>query len=162
MSESARTYTVSHVNQTILGGATLIFINPDTDVGIEILRCWIGQEDETAEQIRCALFGQGTTFPTLTAITPRPHLWAAPASKIVAGTAGAAGTCGANASAEGGGAKTAIVQDSFNNLNGYLWLASPEERIIFRAGATSGFGMRIVTTPTTLSGWNFGVTFREI
>lgn len=161
-SSSDRVFTVAGDNQTIIGGATLVFINPDVDVGIEILRCWIGQEaTETSEQQRLNLVTQVTAFPTLTSKSPVPHLLGA-TSRIVGGTAGAAGTSGIDASAEGAGAKTIILSDAFNNLNGWVWLPTPEERIILRPSAASGFGLRLVNTPATLTGWDFGVTFAEI
>lgn len=161
-SSSDRVFTVPGDNITIVGGATLVFINPDTDVGIEILRCWAGQDGtETSEQQRIRLVTQVTAFPTLTSLTPVPHLLGA-VSRIIGGTAGAAGTSGIDASAEGAGAKTVIIADGFNNLNGYLWLATPEERIILRAGASSGFGLQLASTPATLVGWSFGVTFAEL
>ncbi len=158
---NARTYTVSGDDQTIIGGATLVFINPDTDVGIDILRCWVGQDSsEAAEQQRINMVTQVTAFPTLVTATPQPHLLGE-VSKIVGGTAGAAGTCGINASAEGAGAKTIVIPDAVSNLNGFLWVATPEERITLAAAAASGFGLRMATTPTVLTGWSFGVTFRE-
>ncbi len=161
-SSSDRVFTVSGENVTIVGGATLVFINPDSDVGIEILRCWIGQDGtETAEQQRVALETQVSGFPTLTSVGPVPHLLGA-TSLIVGATNGAVGTSGIDASAEGAGAKTEIIVDNFNNLNGYLWLATPEERIILRASASSGFGLQLQSTPTTLTGWSFGVTFAEL
>ena len=163
MSESDRTFTVPGADITIIGGATLVFINPDTDVGIEILRCWIGKHGTTtSEELEVNLVTQVTAFPTLTTATPRPHLHGAPASLIVSGTAGAAGTCGIDATVEGAGAKTIIVPDGFNTQNGWLYIPTPEERHKIRAAATSGFGMRLVSTPTELTGWSFGVTFREI
>ncbi len=158
-----RVFTVSEAGVTLIGGATLVFINPDTDVGIEILRCWIGQDGtDTTEQQEVNLVTQVSAFPTLTTATPVPHVHGAPASLIVGGTAGAAGTCGTDASAEGAGAKTIILPDGFNNLNGWLYIPTPEERPVLRAAATSGFGLRLASTPTTLTGWHFGVTFREI
>ncbi len=161
-SSSDRVFTVSGENVTIIGGATLVFINPDSDVGIEILRCWIGQDGtETAEQQRVTLHTQVSAFPTLSNVAPAPNLLGA-TSRIIGGTAGAAGTSGIDASDEGAGAKTEIIADTFNNLNGYLWLATPEERITLRASAASGFGLRITSTPTTLTGWSFGVTFAEL
>ena len=162
MSESSRTFTVSGDNITIAGGPTLVFINPDTDVGIEILRAWIAQDStETAEQQRVNLVTQVAAFPTLTTKTPAPHLLGE-TSLIVGGTAGAAGTCGIDATAEGAGSKTIILADSFHNQNGWLYIPTPEERMILRAAASSGFGLVLATTPTTLTGWSFGVTFREI
>ena len=156
------TFTVAGDNITIAGGATLVFINPDTDVGFEVLRAWVAQDATgTAQQQRVRLVTQVTAFPTLTSLTPAPHVLGE-TSRIVGGTAGAAGTSGIDASAEGAGAKSVILADAFNNLTGWLWVPTPEERIVMRPGAASGFGLQLATTPTTLTGWSFGVTFREL
>jgi hypothetical protein len=78
------------------------------------------------------------------------------------GTAGAAGTSGVNASAEGAGAKTVILDDSFNVLNGWLWLPTPRETIVIPASSASGFGLYLPVAPATLTNWAFGVTFAEV
>ncbi len=161
MVHSTRTFTVSGENITIVGNPTLVFINPDTDVGIEILRCWAKQLTTTTEQLRIRFHTQVTVFPTLVSATPAPHELGQ-TSKIVGNTTGAAGTCGINASAEGAGSQSVIVPSTFNNQIGFEWLATPEERIVLRAGASSGFGMRLLSTPTTLNDWHFGVTFAEL
>lgn len=83
-------------------------------------------------------------------------------SLIAGGTAGAAGTCGINASAEGAGAKTVIWDDAFNVVNGYLWVPMPWETIIIPAGSTSGYGLFLPVAPGVLLNWAFGVTFREL
>jgi hypothetical protein len=147
---------------TIIGGATLVFINPDTDVGIEILRCWIGQTGSaTSEQNLASMHTQVTAFPTLTGVAPIPHLLGE-LSRIISGGAGAVGTSGVDASAEGAGAKTVIKARPFNNIVGFEWIATPEEKIILRPNAASGFGLRIVSTPASLVNWSAGVTFREL
>ena len=162
MSENSRTYTVGGSNITIAGGPTLVFINVDSDVGINILRCWAAQDStETNEQQRVNLVTQVTAFPTLTSVEPVAHLFGE-TSRIVGGTAGAAGTCGIDATVEGAGAKTIVVPDAFNNLLGALWVPTPKEIISIRAGEASGFGLVLDTTPSVLTGWSFGVTYEEI
>lgn len=161
---AARVYTVSGANITLANQAvTLVFINPSSTIGIEILRAWASQTGTTTSaQQRVQLNTQVTAFPTLTSATPAKTVLSDGASGITGGTAGAAGTAGINASAEGAGAKSIILSDAFNNLNGYLWLPTPLETIILNAGAASGFGLHLPAAPGTLTGWNFGVTFREI
>lgn len=155
-------YTVSGSTLTIIADAILAFINVDTDYGIEILRCWAGQTGtDTSEQLDIELLTQVSVFPTLITATPVANDLRSAVSKCVGGTAGAAGTCGINASANGAGVKTVVVPDSFNNLNGFLWVPTEKERIIIPAGSSSGFGMRVDGTPVSLAGWTFGVTFEE-
>ena len=161
-----RTFTISGGGITVENTAvTLVFLNPTAapDPNYEILRCWIGQSaNATSAQQRVQLVTQVTAFPTLTSVTPRPHGFGDPtASLIVGGTAGAAGTCGIDASAEGGGAVTVLLEDAFNVLNGWLWVPTPNETIVMAAGSVSGFGLHLPVAPATLTNWAFGITYRE-
>jgi len=159
-----RVFDVSGENVTITGSNTLVFINPPAapGVSIRILRAWASQHGTaTSQQIGIKHVTQVTAFPTLTSATPRPKALHDAASAITGGTTGAAGTCGINASAEGAGTKTTRFADGFNNLNGYLWVPTPAEVIELSCGSASGYGLVLLTTPTTLTGWDFGVTFQE-
>lgn len=160
----ARVYTVSAGGITVANAVvTLAFINPSSTVGIEILRAWVSQSGSTTSaQQRVQLVTQVTSFPTLTSATPKKHVLSDPTSGIVGGTAGAAGTAGVNASGEGAGSKTTILEDTFNVLNGWLYVATPNETIVLNAGAASGFGLYLPVAAGTLTNWQFGVTFREI
>ncbi len=158
-------YSISAGGITIANQAvTLAFINVDTDVVLEILRAWIGYAvNATSEQLRVQLVSQVTAFPTLTTFTPLPHIIGGTASRIIGGTAGAAGTCGINASAEGAGSKTILIEDAFNVLNGYLWVPTEKEGpITLRASGSSGFGLHLPAAPASLTSWSFGITYREL
>lgn len=165
---AGRSYTITGKNLTIIANATLVFINPKASgsgSGFEIIRCWVSQNaNATSAQVGIQLHSQASTFPTLVSATPFPlDQGANIASGIVGGTTGAAGTCGINASAEGAGAQTAFWPDNFNALNGWLYLPVLEERPRFGiAGTAVGFGMKIVGTPGTLTGWTWGVTYAEV
>ena len=159
----AREYSVGGTNITVAGGVTLIFLNPGTTAAIEILRLWVSQSaNATSAQQRIQVERQVTAFPTLTAATPRALKQGDPASVITGGTAGAAGTVGINASAEGAGAKTAIFDDAFNVLNGWLWVPTPAETIILSPSASAGLGLFFPAAPATLTGWSFGMNYREL
>lgn len=160
----SRVYTVSGAGITVANAAvTLAFINPSATQGIEILRAWASQTGvTTTAQQRIQMNTQVSVFPTLTSATPAKLNLTDPTSGIAGGTAGAAGTCGINASAEGAGAKTVLWQDTFNILSGWLWVPTPQETIILNAGASSGFGLHLPVAPATLTGWSFGITYREI
>jgi hypothetical protein len=69
--------------------------------------------------------------------------------------------CGINASAEGAGTKTVKFGDNFNVLNGYLWVALPEEKIIMPAGSASGLGLFLPAAAASLSNWAAGMNFAE-
>jgi hypothetical protein len=156
-------YTVPATNITLANQAvTLIFINPGTTVSLRVLRAWASQAaNATSAQQRVQLNTQVTAFPTVVSQTPSKTTSIDQASQITGGTAGAAGTCGINASAEGAGSKTVIIPDSFNVLNGYLWVATPSEVFNLPAGASAGGGLHFPAAPTTLTNWNAGITFEE-
>ena len=160
----AHEYSVGGAGLTIAGATTLSFINPAAapNVNIEIIRAWAGQSaNATSAQQRVQLETQVTAFPTLTSKTPEKLKRAEAVSIITGGTAGAAGTSGINASAEGAGAKTAIFDDAFNVLNGYLWVPTPNETIVMPAGSASGFGLFFPVAPATLTNWTWGVNIAE-
>lgn len=161
----AREFSVSAAGLTVAGASTLAFLNPAAapNFSIEFLRFWVGQSaNATSAQQRIQLETQVTAFPTLTSATPAKLNKADPnASIIVGGTAGAAGTCGVNASAEGGGAKTAEHDDTFNVLNGWLYVPTPRETKILPAGSLSGLGLFFPVAPATLTNWAGGFTYGE-
>lgn len=159
----AREYIVSGGGLTLANAAvTLVFINPAAAQGFEVLRMWAGQTGTaTSAQQRVQYNTQPTAFPTLVSATPSKTKFNDPTSGITGGTAGAAGTAGINASAEGAGTKANIVSDTFNNLNGYLWVPTPREIISMGAGITSGFGFHLPVAPGSLTNWQFGATFGE-
>ena len=162
----AREFAISAGGITLANQAvTLVFINPPAapNFNIELLRCWIGQSaNATSAQQRVQLVTQVTAYPTLTSATPAKLKRGDPNVSIIAGgTAGAAGTAGINASAEGAGAKTVIQEDAFNVVNGWVWVPTPDERIVIPAGSASGFGLFLPVAAATLTNWAFGVTYRE-
>jgi hypothetical protein len=160
-----REYQISAGGITVAGATTLVFINPAAapSTNVEILRCWVGQTaNATSAQQRIQLVTQVTAFPTLTTFTPAKLKRTDVVSTIVGGTAGAAGTCGINASNEGAGGKTIIQEDAFNVLNGWLWVPTPAETIVIPAGSASGFGLYFPVAPTNTANWAFGVVFRDI
>lgn len=161
-----REFTIAAGGITVAGATTLVFVNPSAapNVNLEFLRFWVGQSaNATSAQQRIQLETQVTAFPTLTSATPSKLKPADPnASVITGGTAGAAGTAGINASAEGAGTKTAVHDDTFNVLNGWLYVPTPPETRIMPAGFASGQGLFFPVAPATLTNWAFGLTFREV
>jgi hypothetical protein len=160
----SREYVLSAGGITLANQAvTLAFVNPGTGQSIEILRAWASQSaNATSAQQRVQTNTQVTAFPTLTSATPGKLKLSDPVSVIVGGTAGAAGTCGINASAEGAGSKTVLMSDAFNVLNGHLWVATPPETYVMNASASAGFGYHFPVAAATLTNWAFGLIFREL
>jgi hypothetical protein len=161
-----REYVISSGGVTLANQAvTLVFLNPAAgpSPAIEIYEAWVSQSaNATSAQQRVQLVTQVTAFPTLTSQAPKTLKLGDPASAITGGTAGAAGTCGVNASAEGAGTKTPIFSDAFNNLNGWLWVPTPNETIVLAAASANGFGLYFPGAPTSLPGWSGGIIFREL
>jgi hypothetical protein len=160
------TYSVTMQNQTIIASSDLVIIHTDSTLAtagsnIEILRAWCSQNaTETSEQLGIMLALQASAFGTYTATTPTPHFIGGKISGITGATTGAEGTAGTDASANAAGTKTPIIYDGFNNLNGWLWVPTPEERIVIPADTAIVLAM--VGTATTLTNWNAGITYKEL
>jgi hypothetical protein len=161
-----REFSVSSGGNTVVGASTLIFVNPATapNPNLEFLRYWVGQSaNATSAQQRIQIETQASAFPTLTAATPTKLKPSDPnASIITGGTAGAAGTSGINASAEGAGTKTDVWDDAFNVLNGWLHVPTPAETRIMPASFVQGLGLFFPVAPATLTNWAFGLVYREV
>lgn len=159
-------YTVEMQNQTIIASADLVNIHTDSTTAtggsnIVILRAWVSQgATEVSEQLGVQICLQASTFGTFTSATPRPHFIGGRVSGIVGGTSGAEGTAGVDASTNGAGTKTPIISDAFNNLNGWYWIPTPEERIIVPADTSITLAM--IGTATTLTNWYAGITYMEL
>ena len=120
-----REFITSGGAQTLTNGTTtLVFLNPAAapNFNIAILRNWAGYSaNATSGQTPVRLFSQVTAFPSLVAATPAKVKRADPnASILVGSTTGAAGTSGINATTDGAGSQTTILDDAFNVLNGWL------------------------------------------
>lgn len=158
-------YTVVMENQTIVADATLVIVHAAAAWGtagslLEVVRCTVSQQGtSTSQQLGVILARKVTAFGTYTSTTPTPHSIGGPASGIAGGTAGAAATAGTDASAEGAGGVTAIHTEGFNNLSGYIWVPTPEERIWI--GPDQAFIIKIRGTPTTPTGWNATLAYVE-
>mgnify|MGYP000465420602 CR=1 FL=1 len=159
-------YSVVMSNQTIIASSEMVTIRTAAAIGtrasnIRLLRAWCGQvETETSQQLGIQLVIQASTFGTFTSTTPTPHVLGGAASGISGGTAQAAATSGTDSSANAAGTKTVILSDGFNNLSGWLWVPTPEERIIVPVDTCVTLAM--IGTATTLTGWSAGITFEEL
>lgn len=161
-----REYSVKGQNITVTAGCTLVLINPPAARVIEIIRAWAGVEGVSAAQSTTGIeLGlKATAFPTLTSVAPQKLKGSDPSSGITGGTAGAAGTSGINASAEGAGATTVLYPDVMNLQIPWLWTPSLNggESYIVSGADSLAFYMKLRGTPAVLTGWSFGVTFREL
>lgn len=156
------TFSITLSNATVTAPRTLAFIRPPTTRSIEIVRVEVSHNGPSAGQQRVQLVTQVSAFPTLTAKTPEKLQPDGPASAVTGGTAGAAGTSGVNASGEGAGTKTVLLEAAFNAQLGFLYLPAPDERIRVHASSSSGFGVYLPDTPSTTTYWSCTVVFREL
>lgn len=162
----AREFTFGGGGLTIANAAlTLAFLNPAAapNFSINWLRIWAGQQGTaTSAQQRIEVTEQPTSFPTLTTATPRALKRGDPNASIISGgTAGAAGTCGINASAEGAGTKVVLWDDVLSLINGYLWVATPREVLNAPAGYTKGIGLFLPAAASSLTAWSVGMNYGE-
>lgn len=164
-----RVYTLKDENMTVGTGLVLAVVRTAADgvtAGgmLEILRLEISQSGTaTAQQIRGEFFTRDTAGTlTTTATTPKPLsplLGPASAFSGNIAPAGAAARSGTNSSADSGGTYVQHVPFNFNNLNGYLWIGTPDDRIYFPPATVCG--VRLLASPTTTSGWTVNLVFRE-
>lgn len=166
MTSMSQAYVISMVNQTVVADATLIILRAATAYSsrasvLEVLRITVSQDGTSTSQQLGIICGQkASAFGTYTSTTPAPLAIGTVASAITGSTSGAASSAGTDASAEGAGAVTTTWTEGFNNLNGYLWVPTPEERVII--GPDLAFIVKLRGTPTTLTGWNATLTFAEL
>jgi len=159
-------YSVVMDNQTIIADSELITIRAATAWAsrasiLEILRFSVSQRGtSTAQQLGIRWGLKASAFGTFTSTTPAPLMIGSVASAIAGSTSNAASSCGTDSSANGAGTLTVIGSDAFNNLNGFLFVPTPEERII--VGPDLTFLIQLQGTPTTLTGWNAYLHFREL
>ena len=116
---------------------------------IRLLRAWINQSTVTSSQqaeVRLLLKSVAATVTSFTPLKFDPAAGAATA------------TAGHTASGEGTDS-TIYVSEGFNILNGWLYLPTPEERIIFPA--SSIVAIKFGAAPTSAT-YHWGMMFEEI
>jgi hypothetical protein len=161
-----QSYAVVMDNQTIIADSELITIRAATSYAsrasvIEVLRMSVSQRGtSTAQQLGIRWGLKASAFGTFTSTTPTPLTLGSVASAITGSTSNAASSCGTDSSTNGAGTLTVAGVDAFNNLNGFLWVTTPDDRLIIGPDLT--FVLQLQGTPTTLTGWNAVLTFREL
>lgn len=160
-----REYILCGANMTVLGTTTLAaFRPPAAGRSISVSEIRVSQSGtSTSQQLAIAIQMRASAYPTMLSQTPEACHRLDTASVLVGGSLAAAGQCGINASAEGAGSVTTIVQEGFNNLTGWLWLPTdPGKCIVVESGSALAFAVKLQTVPTTLTGWNVTVRYSEL
>jgi hypothetical protein len=159
-------YALSGENLTLGTGNVLAAVQSDAAGNqgaiLRLLRAEVSQNGTpTPAQVRLAISlrnALGTL--TVTLATPQNLALGGPASGVVGGTNPlTVGTCGVNSSADTGGTYTDKWPVNPNNVNGWLWLPTPEERILVPPSTL--VCVRFLVTPGTLTGWTVVLVWDE-
>lgn len=163
-----RVFTVHGENQTLSTGSVMIALRTATGVNaasiLKVYRFEATQSgSSTSAQVRM-VFSTRDTAGTLTtsSVTPRNTLLGGPASGLSGNTSviGAAGRIGITSTADSGGTYTDHYPNAPNQLNGYLYLPVPEERLIIPPDTV--WCARFATAPANLAGWDYLLVFEEV
>ena len=167
-----REFAITANYSTVAGATTLISLvaasapNPQ----IEFLRWWCGQAaNATSAQQHIQIVTQLSSWPTVTGQVPKKLKPSDPNASVIATfVSNAQGNCGINATAEGAGTKSIVIDDSFNVLNGFLHVPTPAETLVLPAAPAVATGtglagqMFFPSAPGTLTGWSWGTIYREV
>lgn len=159
-------YIIPMAGATIINNGELVTMRAATAFTsrgslLEVLRMKASQRSATASAQLGMRWGlKASAFGTFTATTPVPTILGAAASALAGSTSNAAASAGTNASANGAGALTVMDEEEFNNLTGFLWIPTPEERIII--GPDQTFVMQLQGSPSALTLWTASILFREL
>lgn len=163
-----RIYNIASNNATmvtavnVLIGIYPVATPPAAGSVLAINRVEINQSGSaTAAMVRAAISARTGGNLTVATVTPSAAMYGGAISAL-AGIAGtlAAGKCGITGSADATPTYVDLITASFCNLNGWLWIPTPSERI-YVTGAVALI-VRFLTDPGTLTGWNCVVNFEEI
>lgn len=163
-----RVFTAHGENLTLGTGSVLIALQTAATVAagaiIRPLRVEVTQSGTaTSAQVRL-LFSTRDTAGTLTttSVTPVNVALGGPISGLVGNTSviGGAGRIGINSSADSGGTYTNHWAAAPNQLNGYMYLPVPEERILIPPSTV--WCVRFAAAPTQTSGWDILFVYEEM
>jgi len=167
-----RMYTVTAQNMTLVtacrGLVTICTSATEAAAGgrIRIKRVEIGQTHTTTNQMLTALLSRRDLAATLTVVSAAaavlPLTVGATASAFTtAGTDGkVALQVGKQTAVDSNGAYTDLYAGTFSNLNGWLYIPTPDTEMIINN--SSVFVVRLLADPTDFAGWNCTVIWDEI
>lgn len=120
-----RVYEVSLNNTSVTAAITLVQLLAGSSSMLRILRAWCSQSNQTTSAQQAIQIMRKSGAATVTSFTPLKLSPGDAASNMTSSTSGT----GTNASAEGTDTDV-LYRDNFNVLNGWLWVPTPEERIV--------------------------------
>lgn len=161
-----RVYALNGENLTLGTGSVLAAIQPAASGAgsfLRILRVEASQSGTTTSaQVRIVQSARNTAGTlTMTSATPAPLVLGASASAIAGGTSPlTAAKSSVNSSADSGGTYVDTLPAAPNNQGGYVWVATPEERILVPPAQV--YCVRFVAAPGTTTGWTIVVVYEEL
>lgn len=151
-------YTLVHKRIVVATAITILQIKAGTNSPCEILRAWVSQHLSTTSAQAQISFIRKSTAATVTAAIVGTTLYKrspnAGTPDVILSTSGT----GLTATAEGTNTDE-IYPDSFNVLNGWLYLPVPEERILIPISGNLGLTFMVAPASHTFTA---GITFREL
>lgn len=133
---------------------TLLQIKAGTAKAVRILRAWVAQSGSTTSTMQRIRLVRKSAAATVTSFTPI-LLTGAQAANAAGGTS----ATGHTASGEGTDGDI-LLDDVFNILNGWVWIPTPEERIIVPVGGM--IGLKFPAAPGAALTVTAGIIFDEI
>ena len=107
---------------------TIVQVKAGSSRSLALLRAWCTQSNLTTSSQQRIQVLRKTAAATVTSFTPIKLAGGAPTADAAGGTS----ATGTNASGEGTDGDV-LIPDTFNILNGWLWVPTPEERIVVPA-----------------------------
>lgn len=149
-----RVYSVYMNNVAVTGAITLVQIVNGSSAILKLLRAWCSQSNQTSSAQQRIQINRKSGAATVTSFTPAQF----DPGDAASGATGGSSATGTNASAEGTDS-TVLLADNFNVLTGWLWVPTPEERIII---PPSGIvGLKLPTAPGSSMTVSAGLVFGE-
>lgn len=148
-------YTVYMNAVSVSAAITLVQIKAGTSRAVEIIRASVGQSASTTSTMQRIQINRKSAAATVTSFTALASTNSSPAADAVGSTS----ATGTNASAEGTDSNVLIV-DTFNIVNGWLWVPTIEERITVPAAGI--IGLKFPAAPGSAITVVASITFGEI
>jgi hypothetical protein len=145
-----RPYVVRLDNIAVTGAITLIAVTAPSTGNIVLLRAWCSQSSSTtATQLPVEILRK-TAAVTGTSFTPLA---------LNENDSAASSTCLINATAEGTDGNV-LIREAWEYLNGWLWVPTPEERIVVKASGI--IAMKLPVAPGASVTLQAGFVFGEV
>lgn len=147
-------YSAQMVDTSVSGAITILQVKAGAADPIQLLRAFVSQRTLTVSAQQRIQIVRKSAAATVTSFTPIKYNPASPASGAAGGTA----ATGYNGSAEGTDGDV-VIADIFNILAGWLWVPTPEERIVVPAGGI--IALKFPTAPGSAMTVAAGLVWEE-